>query len=100
MDIDSLCDSFNNKVSFFENEEYQILKENYNKLQTDFDFTIEFYEEGVKRYRKYLYNISCWGDRTDIEEHIYKYMNCNADFEAYKAMKYIDTELMKFLGEI
>jgi hypothetical protein len=99
MDIDFLCASFKNKVTFFENEEYLKLKENYYKLQTEFEFDDDFYQTGLERYEKYLYNIS-WEERIDIEQAIYKYINTSSYFEAFQTMKYIDTEIMKFLGEI
>ena len=99
MDIESLCKSFNNKVSFFENEEYSQLQDNYYKIQNDVDFTDEFYERGIERYTRYLYYI-VWEERIDIEQAIYKYINTSSYFEAFQTMKYIDTEIMKFLGEI
>ena len=98
MDIESLCQSLIKKVSFFENEEYVLLKENYHKLQTNSKFNDEFYENGIKRYERYLYNI-VWEDRIDIENAIYQYINCKNYSEAYQAMKYVDTELLKCLGE-
>ena len=99
MDIESLCESFNKKVSFFENEEYFALKDNYNLLQTNFNFDKDFYEKGLKRYEKYLYHI-VFEDIIYIEQAIYKYINSNNYSEAFQAMKYIDTEIMKVLGEI
>lgn len=99
MDIDSLCESFKNKITFFDNGEYLKLKENYYKLQIEFEFDDDFYQTGLERYEKYLYNIS-WEERIDIEQAIYKYINTSNYFEAFQTMKYIDTEIMKFLGEI